>query len=600
MKIENKTVRELVKEFKLKLDPNIQRRFEWDESKIKSACIKIYETAQEFRNDMRGADCRRRFGTIECYEIPREDGTNVKMYAYFIDDGGHRTIFCFLTIKALLDIIEENRNEITVGSQLVEDDTLAMLKSCVKNIRTNFHPTENDEQIFHTIMSDNFINEEPNKAFKKHSLYNAYISIKDFYTQVLEDECDDFRLVCEHIIENITFTVQFFEPTSVAYRLENYNEINNITKPQSELHRAVSSLSERATKVGINNFKEIVDSYLNHATSRGLTADTLMMKYLRMKMISYFGLKKLPSGGKLYDMIIRTLDENNSKAFFESLFNEFNFFCELRKHNVSCKIPHSKQNSVIRFLVASLCEALAESSLPRETAGAFYLSALTQLFNIEKDCVIRGVKEDVDIHSLIKMFKYVTIYKFCLNTYVFSQGTSDERNAFNGILQEPIVFTESNVDMYINRFKFLSDICRESPAYDTIGINGCTYTSKGRHFAACLISTTGKTMEEHLEESATSYFNIDRYDLDHIFPKAFETINNLYNLRLMKKGINRSQSTNSCFTDEYGRPGRYIDADDITMPEELRGKFFTKEDLEIRRKWVTEIMQKCLDFLYEY
>lgn len=45
MKIENKTVRELVKEFKLKLDPAIQRRFEWDESKIKSACIKIYETA---------------------------------------------------------------------------------------------------------------------------------------------------------------------------------------------------------------------------------------------------------------------------------------------------------------------------------------------------------------------------------------------------------------------------------------------------------------------------------------------------------------------------------------------------------------------------
>lgn len=40
--------------------------------------------------------------------------------------------------------------------------------------------------------------------------------------------------------------------------------------------------------------------------------------------------------------------------------------------------------------------------------------------------------------------------------------------------------------------------------------------------------------------------------------------------------------------------------DDITMPEELRGKFFTKEDLEIRRKWVTEIVQKCLDFLYEY
>ena len=68
----------------------------------------------------------------------------------------------------------------------------------------------------------------------------------------------------------------------------------------------------------------------------------------------------------------------------------------------------------------------------------------------------------------------------------------------------------------------------------------------------------------------------------------------------MKKGINRSQSTNSCFTDEYGRPGRYIDADDITMPEELRDKFFTKEDLEIRRKWVTEILQKCLDFLYEY
>lgn len=65
------------------MDPAIQRRFEWDESKIKSACIKIYETAQEFRNDMKGADCRRRFGTIECYEIPREDSTIVIMYVIF-------------------------------------------------------------------------------------------------------------------------------------------------------------------------------------------------------------------------------------------------------------------------------------------------------------------------------------------------------------------------------------------------------------------------------------------------------------------------------------------------------------------------------------
>ena len=600
MKIENKTVRELIKEFRLKLDPAIQRRFEWDESKVKSACIKIYETAQEFRSDRRGADCRRRFGTIECYEIPQEDRSSVKMYAYFIDDGGHRTIFCFLTIKALLDIIEENRNEITVGTQLVEDDTLAMLKSCIKNIRANFQPTEIDEKTFATLMSDNFINEEPNKAFKKLRLYGAYAYIKDFYTQVLEDECDDFRLVCEHIIENITFTVQFFEPTSVSYRLENYNEINNIAKPQTELHRAISSLSERASRQGIDNFKEIVDGYLAHATARGLSADALMMKYLRMKMISHFGLRRLPTGGKLYDMIIRALDEDNSKLFFETLFNEFNFFCELRKHNISCKIPHSRQNSVIRFLVASLCEALGESSLPRETAGAFYLSVLTQLFIIEKDCVIRGFKEGVDIHSIIKMLKYMTIYKFCLNTYVFSPGKSDERSAFNPILQEPIVFTDENVDSYINRFKYLSDICRESPVYETIGINGCTYTSKGRHFAACLISTSGKTMEEHLEEAATCYFNIDRYDLDHVYPKMFEIVNNLYNLRLLKKGINRSQSTNACFYDESGIPGRYIDDDDITMPETLRGKFFIKEDIETRKKWVTEILQNCLDFLYEY
>jgi hypothetical protein len=601
MKIENKTVRELIKEYQLKLDPAIQRCFEWEESKVKSACIKIYETAKEFYNDRRGADCRRRFGTIECYEIPREDGQIVKMYGYFIDDGGHRTIFCFLTIKVLLDIIEENKNEITADSHLVDEDTLAMMKTCVKNIRTNFQPTESDEKTFATIMSDDFVNYEPTKAFKKQALNSAYYCIKEFFTQVMEDDYEEFGLVCEHIIENITFNVQFFEPTSVAYRLENYNEINNISQEQTELHRAISSLSELASRNNIDNFKEIVDGYMAHADNRGLSSvDAVMMKYLRMKMISYFGLKALPSSGKLYDMIINTLNEDNGAQFFKTLFDEFKFFCELRRNNVTCRIPHSKQNSVVRFLVASLCEALSSSNLPREISGTFYLQALTKLFVIEQDCVISGLKEGVDVHGVIKMLKYITIYKFCLNTYVFSQGTSDERNAFKPILQEPVVFNDDNIELYTSRFKFLSDICRESPTYNSIGVNGCTHKNKGCAFATCLISNTGKTMEEHMEEAATCYFNLDRYDLDHIFPKKYEKINALYNLRLLKKGVNRSQSTDVCFVDKYGRQGRFIENDDITMPEELRGRFLTKEDLVIRRQWVTDILHKCLDFLYEY
>lgn len=605
MNIEVKTIGSLLKDSILVLDDEIQRSFTWPTEKVENACRKIYESAIDYFANRKLADSRSNFGSIYCYGVPSNDIKNkfefVKMdnntYAwYYIDDGGHRILITLLTLKALCEIIDEFNNCTCYDEPIIDQYTLIELTRCNEAIKTQFIPRTEDRNVFNFIIQ-NKEEQVLSANDKKLDLYSAYNLIKDFFTQVLEDNCNEFKLICKFVTEYLNFTVHTCPETTSNIRLKNYNDINNIAQPQGDCHRLVSTLKDIALKNGYHNFTDEIEQSKKLLTNKGFekTVDSKIFLYIKTQIMKYYGLNTIPkTSAKWHDSIKHLLETDpNSVNFFTELFNDFNLYVALLAKNLKCSIPHTKNCGKLYFSLGCCTEIFANGE-PRETLAAFYLSLLSKLFVIDNN-TIKAFKQDVHKKKVNDLLSLLSIYHIC----VWARGTdvTDERMPFKPMLRSPLTFNEEQLDILIEHFHKTCTECTSTDLFQHIGLNSTIYKRKGVFLLAGLVSFDDEEMDKLLFNVGKGCFERHLWDIDHIYQQVLEIIHYLYNLRWLLKGDNRADNTLVYTAD--GTPGRFIQSNDNTVPIDLQGRVFTKTELNLRKEWTVKRLHSVVEYLLE-
>ena len=593
------TFKQLMHDYHNVLDENIQRKFEWNEEKIRTFCDVLSCSASDFIENPKEADCKRDMGNIHRFEIPSDNPDyNPKKHSYYTDDGGHRLLELALTTKALYDIIKENNNVVDVIHEIVSEDTMAYLNGLIKDIKQNFVP-KRDIRAFNYIMD---INKNVTLKKNEQKICESFEQTKTFYIELLNDDIETFRDVCTFLVEDLGFVAQNYPPTSMSYRREKYNAINNVVQPQEKIHRMASTLAEVAEKYGCDDFLikhneayTLLEQEYKINPTEGIEA----YYYIKLSecvlpevnIESSVGTKKLCSKAAT-----NKLGDFN---FYNTFFDDIRIYGSLRGKKFNWNATDTKENRHFALLTASLVDVFTYAKTARMATTAYYFHILKNCFNISNNCLINSVKEGVNKKKLNELLSYIFIYKLCITSRCDNNVASDERSVYFPLLKTmaKILTDESVMDKHIARFKQMATKSIETPAYQYISTSGWSYKSKSTRFALCLVSMNGRSVDECFRDAATKFFDFNGYDIDHIIAllrgknKTDDMDdswkNNFANLRIDKKVENRADNKSN-------GENRYIGVDS-SFPSSMYNKVFDESCLKERSEWIIKKIHFIVD-----
>ena len=425
------TFKQLMHDYHNVLDKNIQRKFEWSRDKIESFCSVLTCSASEYIANPKECDCKKDMGNIHRFEIPENSvDYNPKRYSFYTDDGGHRILESSMVTKALHDIIKENNNIINWGEEIVSEDTLAYINSLLRDIKQNFIP-QRDFSAFKIIMgidSDTKVNKN-NKY-----VCEAFDTTKQYYANLLAVDVDAFRDTCVFLTESFGFVAQNYKPTSMTLRREKYNAVNNVKQEQEKIHRMASTIAEIAEKFGCSNFLSKHNEAMTLLSQEyKINADNGMEAYYYIKLSnlvlpsnikieSSAGAEKLCNAALNYKL--------GNFDFFNSFFDEIRLYGSLRGKKFDWNAMDTKENRYLSLLSASLVDVFTYSRVSRMATTAYFFHILKNGFIISNNCLIEGVKPDINKKKLTELLTYIFIYKLCITSRCDNNVASDERGVY--------------------------------------------------------------------------------------------------------------------------------------------------------------------------
>lgn len=567
------------------IDERIQRKYEWESSKIMGLVDSINESALSYNEDFARNECKKDIGTMLAFEVPNNElKPNVKL-GYYADEGNQRLVSHAIIAKAIqmsAKMYSLDNDNMTI----LTSENEVMLNRLIKDIKRNLIP-ESQRDVFEYIMD---LEEDRPTRYTNTRIVKNYIVTYESYLTVIDNNLEGFNIIVDFFINTLGCNMTYYRPTTLLIRQEKYNALNTAVKEQSKLHRAFSNLNEAASRVGYDNFANDVHHYeCLVKKTKGLNPENIFSLYYYIKCVNQMGEHgdiKAPINEltqKLSLLNLYTYD------FFKNFFNEFGIFCNLFTKKIKWVAMDTIENRRVATLLSCIIDFFNRS--PRQATSAYFFKLLINCFDIENNCLINGTKATIDKSMLIKLLTQIFIYKICIDCYAANNSANDERSVYTPLIKESKELTNDTLVEHYYRLKKVVDASIVTPMYNDV-LYKLKYKSKGLRPILCIIKAEGNTFDEILRQYNNIYYDFNGYDIDHNILQASGGGDEVANLRLEPKADNRRENS---FEGNY----RYI-GNDTSFPEHMRNKFFTENDIPERYKWMTKKVHDFIDNLLVY
>ena len=577
----------------IEIDQDIQREFEWDIEKTENFLSGIERCAKKVNNDYDKYEPLKDFGILYLYK--QKPGTNTD---FFLDEGGQRIVSSSILVSSLykvlnLSLFKENEKYRYISMQL--ERVIGLMKN-------RFRPHPVNAKDFDIILNMEDINAQTKKHSQMQTAYSYYI---DYLGLILKKNEEEFFFICDYVVNYYSFFVIENEYTNVETRKEKYNLINNIHQEQNEVHRAISSMSEDAYRLGVTSFmnrttyaKDIIRKKFPKEKEGKI--NKILGRYLDISIISDFGsvITKKKTNFTLLQLVqeIAKASEEERINFYNNIFTDIELFCN-HITGIDFKLPRSKENSINIINIAAYANLFTTTS--RQFMCGLYYRLGKSLFEFDGNAII-GVKPEFTPKKVWDLFRHLHIFRYYLLT-LLQEHNSDERHR----LQEPVksgpaIKSDEDIDYYINFFKKQSDELINSDAFKTTNFDNLLYKGRFTKVIVALIDGYGCDDYEQFYDSAIKCLREIDYDKDHIVPKGSmknsttemnNKIHRLGNLRLLQNIKNRSENDTKL---------RIVQPGDVSFPEEMWGKEFTFDCISTRQKWAAEKIKRKVSIIYNY
>lgn len=449
--------------------------------------------------------------------------------------------------------------------------------------------------------------ESDNVEIKKHSqMHAAYLYYFEYLNNILKEDKKVFFEICNYVANYYSFYVVENEYTEIADRKTKYNLINNVQEPQNEVHRAISSLSEDAYRLGVVNFMNQTN-YAKEVIRKRLPKEDvnkILGRYLQIKMISDYGFiitKKTVNYTllKLVREVIKT-DDDNKINFYTNLFKDIELFCGFL-NGIDFKLGYSKANSINIVSIAAYSNIFTTTA--RQFMCGLYYRVGKSLLEFNGSSVV-GVKEKFSPDKVWDLLRHMLLFRFYLEVLLHDHNSDERKHLQKPIEIGPDINSDADIDYYLNFFKNLSNELINSEKFKTTTFSTVLYNGKFTKVIVALLDGCGNDEYEKFYDSGIKCIREIDYDKDHIVPKQWlkktsneittevETkINSLGNIRLLKRVKNRSENKNILRTIDFG---------DVSFPKEMWGKEFTFDCISERQKWASDVIRQKVLFIYDY
>lgn len=587
----------MLSEHSFEISEKIQRAFEWSREETSMYLEGLLDCSNHFAADKDGCKSLTNFGVATAYKKDKNTTFN-----YYIDDGGHRFEMSVIAVTAIVRIMEKHG--------LDADDTYKRLynnlSDVVEDAKKNFIPHPSDVEDIENILNGKF------SASKKQTskLQDAFAYATYFFEKVYIDNNDEFYNICDFFAKHYSFSVTKNEFCPLAVRKIKYNLINNAVKPQNDIHRSISTLSQDAYALGVEMFmekvnmaKEKINERFPQTNKDKQNNNPYMGLYLMLKILSEEGKvcdgKPTDKLKKLTSKIVLNLTEEERKAFYETLFDDVEMFCNLMSGSLGFDMAPSTNNSINMFTIASFSNVMSDRGKSRCYIGSIYFRIAKSLLKFNGAKVV-GVKEGFTETKVWNLFRLLYLFRFYTMSTVARGG--DERNCLAPVVTNygGKIENDADVDKYIDFFFDKVEKALKEYSYVTTRFENYTYSSKYTKFFLFLISGEGKNMYEKLRNVARKYMCGRDYDMDHIVTISVANgdeilkrkLNSMGNLRVLDGRRNRQENVTT--------KSRFIDESDISFPEEMRGKDFTIQNIDARQQWMADKIRDINKFIYEF
>lgn len=477
----------------IKMNPYIQRGYEWNESYI-----------LPFINDIIDACVRKQQDYyIKTFTIcKKEDEGN---YSFYVYDGQQRLttlILFFIALKNRLSAIEDGKASFSIDSI---DKALkgSDWKRGISDLKLNLKGSERDTENDNSVLKDIYRNRIDKGKKNTHILRKAYGCIEDYVSNKMTDDeiLDCFRCLRAHLVGII------IECDNETEAIKMFNTDNSRQCATSAARNVQSFLYEKAHEKGVSYLNEPSRSQFLYQISN--TDDDVIKKfhalYAYYKGIMPYNIKKIYSNIKNISerMNIDIVDDmhlfwdNYASLIFEENFDDLVVNGERVGNKMSI-----------------LNHPFIQSAMMQE--------AFINIFSNKYEFTL-GLSIDYRIR-LYKLFEWAYITNVALN-----KGNSSSNQ------------TEHIIGSYKKNDGDLYDYCVNKLKSQNLLMQGGVLTTLERQTKSPLFTGLLLREEWQLCQENKEKMSLWRdYTLEHIIPQREEKINKLGNLTLLSQKKNCS------------------------------------------------------------
>lgn len=584
---------DMMSEYSLEINEEIQRPFEWDSNKVNSFLNGILESSKKFFENKDEGSSLINFGLATTYK--RDPNTSTNLY---LDDSGHRCEFSVVSISALLYTVNRYGIEPEVSR------SYPILCGLIDDAKKNFIPHPSDADDVKKILNG----EDFEKGKRLNCLQNGFVIAKAFFDSVYHECKQDLLNLCEFFAKHYCFALSKNEYCSMEVRKMKYNQMNNINQEQNEIHRAISTLSQDAYSLGVDGFMAKVaeakvkfNEHFPQTKKELKNNNPLIKQYFVLKILAELGylIGEGKLSIKLMELVDKIIMDKKEKriAFYNSLFDDVDLFCTLASGKLGFGMPSSKSNNVKMFTVASFSNVFSDKGKARYYIGSIYLRIAKNTLKIVGNNIV-GINEGFTEWKVWNLLRLMYLFRFYSMSTVVRGG--DERSAVAPIvIKYGEIVNDADLDKYIDFFSKKVECALNEYTYKTTRFEGYTYHSKYTEFMLFVVGGNDSNMIELLREAARKYMCRVDYNVDHIVMKGStedeaikRKLDMMGNLRILEGYINKK--------DNMPTNTRMIGLNDFSFPESMRGKEFSADMIEERQQWISDKIRSVNKFVYDF
>lgn len=566
-----------------------QREFVWDEKLAEKSVSHLYDTAKDMVYDNNDLSMYTSYFNLGCATFFKSNNDQPHVIC---NDSYQRIIEKIIEAKAIYDILKKyDENHEAVSSY-----TYMTLENIIKNFSENFVSET-------TITLKGLLSLEPFPLTKKSVINNTkitdkvaknYKAVYKYLYDVFTNEKDVFAMISVIMAEHVRFSVTIHPPTTNQIIQKNHEDINSQKKDQEKFFKAKTTVKKWMYPCKCEWFGDLFEKKWTELKTIPNISDTkptvFSSDYMFYRLVSNPNMTFAISDTSGLTSLVAACDKKSylyDKEFFEHYFDNYEFVLNMRLRNVYVSLTNTKENKLLNHALMCIMNYYYDSNKSgRETiAGLVY--KLMELCDVTSNCIITGLKDK----SLMKDFVSVAI-KFNLMTLLYGNTilkSGDMRKEVENIFSLPNNHIPKCFLKNVNEV-FTNYLCDNGVTELLMNIIGYVhYRHQNVKYLLAVLDGGSDIIDlDYLNYSANTYFNWKANDTDHTVEKVNEGSDYLWNLRLLDISKNRANID------------RFVSYNDYSFTEEQRGRLFTENDYEDRKKYMIEKFKNYITYLLTF